>query len=211
MSAEIDLDALERALSRFMAIHIRPGTAIDAPALYDLLGLLTRFGIRVPADLSTFSRALVVLDGTLTTLSPGFSLADHARAVAAEWASERLQVQSLDELAKAEVIGLLPILRQLPRHADRIATQVERGELLARVSLFSTSEDRNFISRMVNRVMLGLLGAALGGISVVLISLPNQTLIASQEFFQVFGYIGLLGSAVLILRVVATVVREGLN
>jgi ubiquinone biosynthesis protein len=208
---EVDLDALERALSRFMSIHISPGSSVDAAALHDLLALLGRFGIEVPADLTTFSRALVILEGTLGTLSPGFSLPDHAQQVASEWAADRFSTEALDELARNEVLGLLPVLRQLPRHADRIATQIERGELLGRVSLFSTADDRNFLTKMVNRVMLGFLGAALGGISVVLLSLSKETLVTSQEFFEVFGYVGLLGSAVLILRVVASVVREGLS
>jgi ubiquinone biosynthesis protein len=208
---EVDLDALERALSRFMSIHISAGSSVDAAALHDLLGLLGRFGIRVPADLTTFSRALVILEGTLATLSPGFSLPDHAQQVASEWVSDRFNTESLGDLARNEVLGLVPILRQLPRHADRIATQVERGDLLVRVSMFSTPEDRNFVTKMVNRVMLGFLGAALGAISVVLISLSKPTLVTSQEFFEVFGYVGLLGSIVLILRVVASVVREGLS
>ena len=211
ISSEVDVDALERALGRFMAVHIAPGKAVDAEALYDLLGLLVQFGIRVPADLSTFSRALVILDGTLSTLSPGFSLAEHAKNVATEWAAERFDIASLDELAKTEIVSLLPILRQLPRHADRIATQVERGELRGRVSLFSTEEDRDFVAKMINRVMLGVLGAALGGISVVLITLSDETTVASREFFQLFGYVGLLGSVVLMLRVVGAVIREGLS
>jgi ubiquinone biosynthesis protein len=208
---EVDLDALERALSRFMSIHISPGSSVDAAALHDLLALLGRFGIQVPADLTTFSRALVILEGTLGTLAPGFSLPDHAQQVASEWAADRFSAEALDELARNEVLGMLPILRQLPRHADRIATQIERGELLGRVSLFSTAEDRSFITKMVNRAVLGFLGAALGGISVVLLSLSQDTFVTSQEFFEVFGYVGLLGSVVLILRVVASVVREGLS
>jgi len=208
---DVDLDALERGLSRFMATHVRPGAAVDVGALHGLVDLLTRFGIMVPSDLTTFSRALVILEGTLGTMCPGFSLPDHATQVASEFAAEQFRADNVGELAKHELVTLLPVLRQLPRHADRIATQVEKGELLARVSLFSTAEDTGFISRMVNRVMLGFLGAALGVISVVLLSLARDTTIAPPAFFELFGFVGLLGSVVLIFRVVAAIIRDGPN
>ena len=37
----------------------------------------------VPAELTTFSRALVILEGTLATLAPGYKLSEHAQGKAA--------------------------------------------------------------------------------------------------------------------------------
>ena len=51
----------------------------------DLLGLFFAFGINLPPEFSTFFRALVTLEGTLTTLSPGY-LVIEAAEIAAEWA-----------------------------------------------------------------------------------------------------------------------------
>ena len=79
---DVEDGALERALARFMAVHLAPGAAIDGAVLSDLLQMLTTFGIRVPAELTTFARALVVLEGTLQTISPGYRLADKAQAFA---------------------------------------------------------------------------------------------------------------------------------
>jgi len=53
---------LERALARFMARHLSSGTP-PTPAMFnDLLQLLFTFGVVIPAELSTFFRALVTLD-----------------------------------------------------------------------------------------------------------------------------------------------------
>ena len=48
--------------------------AVDPSVLQDLVAMLARFGIRLPADLVVLSRALVTLDGTLRVLAPEMSL-----------------------------------------------------------------------------------------------------------------------------------------
>jgi ubiquinone biosynthesis protein len=64
-------DQLERALARFMARHLGAGAAPSAAMFNDLLQLFFAFGITLPPEFSTYFRALVTLEGTLTTLQPG--------------------------------------------------------------------------------------------------------------------------------------------
>src|SRR5439155_1148681 len=85
-----DDDQFERALARFMARHLGPGAAPTAAMFNGLLQLLFSFGLALPAEFSTFFRALVTLEGTLTTLSPGYLVIDAAQRVASEWARERM-------------------------------------------------------------------------------------------------------------------------
>jgi ubiquinone biosynthesis protein len=209
---DVDPDALERALSRFMAEHVAPGAAIGASAVHDLMQMLTTFGIRVPAELTTFSRALVILEGTLATMCPGYKLSEHVQGIAQEWAAEKFDPGSMDELVKAELIQQLPTLRQLPRHADRIADLIERGTLTTRVSLFSTPADVHLVTKLVNRFTLAFLGAVLGLISAVLMGTDRGPILADgTQLLHIFGAIGLACGSVLMLRVVAAIVRDGLN
>ena len=60
----------------------------------------------------------------------------------------------LEEMAKQELLRLAPVLRRLPRHVDRVATLAERGDLRARVSLFSADEDVRVVTRLLNRAVL---------------------------------------------------------
>lgn len=212
IGADVDADALERALARFMSVHVAPGASIGAAAVHDLMQMLTQFGIRVPAELTTFSRALVILEGTLGTMSPGYKFSEHAQDMAEEWAAEKFAPGSLDEVVKTELITLLPTLRQLPRHADRIADMAERGTLTTRVSLFATETDTNFMTKMVNRFTLALVGAVLGVISAMLLGTTQGPMLADgTQLLHIFGAIGLASGVVLMLRVVAAIVRDGLN
>src|SRR5205814_7974131 len=54
-----DDDRFERALARFMGRHLRAGAMPSAAMFNELLQLLFSFGLVLPAELSTFFRALV--------------------------------------------------------------------------------------------------------------------------------------------------------
>ena len=207
-----DDDQLERALARFMARHLAPGSAPSAAMFNDLLQLFFSFGISLPPEFSTFFRALVTLEGTLTTLSPGYLVIDAAQQIAAEWARERLTPASLEQLAREELIGLAPLLRRVPRHFDRLATMVERGNLRARLSLFADDDDVALATKLLNRVVLAFLGATVGLISVILLGTrggPDFT--GNTSLFQFFGYFGLFCSTVLVMRVLVAILHDGLN
>jgi ubiquinone biosynthesis protein len=92
---DVDHEDLERALSRFMTRHLAPGMVPSAAMFNDLLQLFFTFGINLPPEMSTF-RALITLEGTLTTLSPGYPVIDRAEAIAGEWMRARLAPSSLE-------------------------------------------------------------------------------------------------------------------
>ncbi len=208
-------DALERALARFLARHVQPGQAVGASAIADLMQLLSSFGIDVPVEFTTFGRALVVLDGTLITLAPTFSFSEASQALATEWVTARTDDEGepdLEAIARDELIAQLPTLRDLPKRADRVLRQAERGELTTRISLFARDDDQRFVAKMVNRLVLAFVGGVLGLLSVVLLTTTNGPIFAGEvTLLNFFGYLGLFGGVVLLLRVVAASVREGLN
>ena len=212
MRHRVDDDQFERALARFMARHLARGAAPSAAMLNDLLQLLFAFGVTLPPEFSTFFRALVTLEGTIVTLSPGYQVIQAAQDLAAEWAGERLTAGSLQELARDELLSLAPLLRRAPRHLDRVAGLVERGDLRARVSLLGDEHDLRALTRLVNRVVLAALGGVVGVLSVILLGTGGgPPFTGDTSLFQFFGYFGLFCSTVLILRVIVAILHDGLN
>ena len=208
----VDDEELERALARFMARHLGPG-AVSSPAMFnDLLRLVFDYGINLPAELSTFFRALIVLDGTLTTLAPGYQTIDAAERVAREWISARITTDSLQEVAREELLRLAPMLRRLPTQVDRMLTTAQRDGIRTRVSLFADDRDVRVMTLLVNRFVLALTGGAVGLVSVLLISIDGGPGFAgSTSLFRLFGYFGLFCATVLIMRVLVAILRDGLN
>jgi len=197
-----DENALEQMLAAFMTRHLGPGMTPDAALIRDLLAMLGQAGIAFPPALGTVFRALIILDGTLRSLAPGFDPAAESQAIARQFAGDQLTPASLRDAAADELLTLLPMLRKLPRRADRITAALAEGRFTTSLRLFSDPNDVSVLTTLVNRAVLGLLGSALGVISVVLLLAPRSPRIASGiTVLQLLGYTGLFLAITLILRV----------
>jgi ubiquinone biosynthesis protein len=204
-------DVLERTLAQFMAQHLGPGMVPDASMFNSLFRLLVNFGLVFPPMISAVFRAIITLEGTLITLSPGFDIISETAELASSWLGQMLSPASLREAATDEALGLLPVLRKLPRRLDRIAASLEHGSLTASTRVLANESDRRFVRALVGRAVLAFLGATLGIMSVMLIGTRGgPTFFPGTSLFHLLGYVGLFFSTVLILRVVIAISREGI-
>jgi ubiquinone biosynthesis protein len=204
-------DVLERTLAQFIAQHLGPGMAPDASMFNSLFRLLVSFGLVFPPMIGGVFRAMVTLEGTLITLSPGFDIVSETGSLAGSWLGQMLSPTSLREAATDEALGLLPVLRKLPRRLDRIAASLEHGSLTTSMRVLANESDRQFVGALVGRAVLAFLGATLGIMSVMLIGTRGgPTFFPGTSLFHLLGYVGLFFSTVLILRVVIAISREGI-
>lgn len=207
-----DDEQLERALARFIARRLGPGAVPNAAMFNELLQIFFTFGVSLPPEFGTFFRALVTLEGTLTTLAPGYLMIEATQRLAEDWAKDRMAPASLNEMAQKEVLSLAPVLRRLPVHLDRIATIIERRDLTARVSIFSEEADVRLVTRLANRAILTALGGITGVVAVLFLNMQGGPPFAGgTTLFHFFGYSALFCSAVLVMRVVVAVLHDGLN
>lgn len=204
--------ALERALARFLSENVGAGRAVTAKALNDLIPLLATFDIRLPSELSVFFRALVLLDGTARTISPGYSLVDGMGRVFEHGMPTAEPGASVQDRLVQGLLAELPRLQRLPSQVDRPASLAGRGELRTRIALFSTEQDARVITTLVNRLVLGLAGALLFiGSTLLLMVSDGSSSSINTSLTRTFGYVGLALAATMLLRVVAAIVREGYN
>jgi ubiquinone biosynthesis protein len=203
-----DRDQVERALAGFMAAH-SGADMLSAAAMSDLLSLTAQLGIALPGDAAVMFRAMATLLGTLEALSPGFPVVDRVTDAAGGELQERVMPTSLAELLQREGASLVPIVKRLPRHLDRIATQVERGHVATRVSLFAERRDVAVLERMVNKLVLTALSLGLLAISVMLLGAEAGPEIETRGFYltELFGWVGLFAGTVLLLRVMLDALR----
>jgi ubiquinone biosynthesis protein len=210
-------DRLERTLAQFLAQHLGPGMVPDAAMFTTLFQLVAEFGLVFPPVIAAVFRAMITLEGTLARLAPGFQIVEETQTIAASWLGEALGPAALRDAATDQALGLLPVLRRLPRRLDRITTSLERGTLTTSVRLLADDRDRQLVASMAGRAVLAFLGAAFGVISVLLIGVHGGPLLVpaaagtgGTSLFHVFGYAGLFFSLVLTLRVIIAITREGI-
>lgn len=206
---EVDGRALERSLARFMARHISAGAKLGSAMLNELLQMLTSFGILLPASTSAMFRALVTLEGTLNRLVPGYPLIEAAQAIGGDLVREQYGEDQLKEIAQQEVIKLVPVLRRIPRHMDRIAALAQQGELTGRISLFSTERDVAVVKDLLGRIILVVVGLTFMLVSVLLIRTEGgPSLTGETSMFEMLGYVGSFLGLILLLRVTLSALRD---
>ena len=206
---ELDEQRLERALGQFMAVHLGGGTAPSTEMFTDLFRLGSRFELTIPAEVGTVLRALATMEGTLTLVEPGFDLVVEARQYAAAHVTGQLSPRAVQKAAAEELMALLPLLRRLPRRADRITGAMEQGRFGVNVRLFADERDRRVVADLTNRFLLTLLCAATGIGAVLLIGAPGGPQIASGvSLFQMIGYNLLIVASILVLRVLFAIFRN---
>ena len=200
-------DALEETLAAFMTRYLGPGMTVDAALIRNLLTVLATAGITFPPVISGVFRTLTVLDGTLRALDPGFDIAAESQALARQFAGQQFTPASLRDAATGELLTLLPMLRKLPRRADKITAAMAQGRFTTSLRLFSDPRDVSVITTLVNRAVLGLLGSALGVVSVILLLVPRSPRITTGiTLLQLLGYTGLFLAITLILRVAVEII-----
>jgi len=201
---------LEQALAAFLTRDLGPGMTPDAGLIRDLLAVLGHAGVSFPPVIAGVFRTMMTLDGTLRVLAPGLDLGVEAQAMARELAGEQLGPRSLRDAAATELLTLLPMLRRLPRRADQISAALASGRFTSNLRLFSDPGDVTLVTSLVNRAVLALIGAALGGMSVfLLLTRVSPPVARGLSLLQLFGYIGLFLSVTLLLRVVLEILRPG--
>jgi ubiquinone biosynthesis protein len=205
----LDEQTLHRTMGTFMAEHLGPGTTPDADMFTDLIRLVTANGLAIPGELATAFRALAVAEGTLRMLSPSFDIVEQSRSFAAAHARQTLRPESLRAAVNDELQQLLPQLRKLPRHIDQLAAAAEQGRLSVRVRLLADPRDRKAITSLVNLVILAFLGGMTGLMATLLLSASGgPQLTPTMNLFQLFGYIMIIVSGLLLLRVMYEIFRR---
>lgn len=207
---DVDVRVLDADIEMLLSRHLRSGAGIGSAAFQDLATLVGHHGIRLPRWFGTLTRTLVTLEGTLTSVRPSFSLVDAGRRHAEQRGLSGSVPQDLQAVLREEAMMQLPRLRRLPEQVDELIGQAVTGRLSARLSVFANPRDQQVVTRLVDRMVLAVIAASTGIGSVVLLASDSGPVLRDELLVnELLGYVGLTAAAVLALRVVAGVIRDG--
>ncbi|WP_069171848.1 ABC1 kinase family protein [Streptomyces griseus] len=205
---QLDERQLERALGRFMARYLSPGSTPHRDMFSELFLLVAQHGLTVPPEVAATFRALATVEGTVERLVADFDIVAQARTFAAARVREQLSYERVKESLIEEALSLTSVLRRLPRRVDRISSAVEGGRLGVRIRLLADERDRRFVRGLVHDVLLTFLGGVIALVGAVLLSIDGKpTVIGSVSLSQLIGYNLLVVSFILVLRVVFSISR----
>ncbi|MET0853267.1 MAG: AarF/UbiB family protein [Microterricola sp.] len=205
---DIDEIALRRQIGVFVATKLGPGSSLDVTVFTEMVRMLADNRIAVPTELALAFRAVATLEGTLRVLSPEFDILTEAGGYAKERVAAGLTPKAIFTSVNDELLSVLPIVRRLPARIDRLSGALAEGRLSVNVRLLADRRDRALIRDLVNLVVVTVLAAAFGIMAaMLLISDAGPQVTPSLSLFQIFGYMLVLLSGVLALRVFFDVFR----
>jgi ubiquinone biosynthesis protein len=199
--AELDRSSLSVDLADYIAHYGSQSLeSLDlSSSLNELIDLIHRYRISLPARMAMLLKALVTLEGTGKLLSPRFSLLDVMKPYRKKMLLRRLspgrQIRKLRRLSW-DIRRLLDVL---PRGLGEIVEQVQAGK-------FDVHLDHRGLEPSVNRLVLGMLASALFLGSSLMISRDVPPMLFGVS---VLGATGMLMSIFLGLRLWRAINKSG--
>lgn len=205
---DIDETGLRRQIGVFVATRLGPGAALDVTVFTEMVRMLSANRISVPSELALAFRAVATLEGTLRYLSPDFDILTEASGYASERVTAGFKPKALFTSINDEVMSLLPLVRRFPARIDRLTGALVDGRFTVNIRPFADQRDRALVRDLVNLIAVTFLAAAFGIMAVMLLtSTGGPQVNATLSLFQIFGYLLVILSGVLTLRVLFDVFR----
>lgn len=204
----LDPQALEAEISVVLTERLRAG-GFDPKGLQEIIDVMRRHELPVPATFTVLARALLTLEGTLRTLDPGL---DTAAAASQQLGTAMKSQGDMRSVAQAEFLRALPSLRALPALVEDIGLQVRSGRLHLSVDPVA-GRTQSQVTRWIDQALftviagLGLVASAVLLVGAAIAADPSQDNVG-LDALRVVGWLGLVVSGVMLMRVVAQILRR---
>jgi ubiquinone biosynthesis protein len=208
--ADLDETALSADVADFVGAYTTQ--SLDrfdlAGALNDMMEIIRRYHILLPAQAATLIKVLITLEGTTRLLSPQFSLMEIMQPFHRRMLLERLSPLRQWRKFRRLRLELEQLFEILPRRLIDILEQVQTGT-------FDVHLDHRGLGPSVNRLVLGMLASALFLGSSLMLSQEVPPLLFPETTFlglhklSVFGVSGCVVAVMLGLRLLRAIGKSG--
>jgi ubiquinone biosynthesis protein len=178
----------ERLFDRLSGASLRELSA--AQFMGDVMSIALRHGLQLPGELVTMLRGIAISEGTGTTLYPGFELIEFAVPyIKRFWSEERSPMTMMPRMAQSALDGVEFTL-DLPRRANRLLNQIERGQFEVNISQKIIDELTGKLQKMTNRMAISMiLSAVIIALSLVMVVYKSDTWQNLGDFIFGFAFI----------------------
>lgn len=198
---ELDADELRSELGEFLAEY---GTQnLDefdlSGALNHMMEIIRKFYIILPSRVSLLIKVLVMLEGTSQELSPKFDIIQILRPYQVKIIRNRMAPDRLLKKAKRNILDWNRLIETAPRDLTDILSQIKRGK-------FDVNLEHRKLDSVANRLVMGILSAALFVGSALILSFKVPPLV---KHVSVFGALGCMGAVFMGFLLVREIQRSG--
>ncbi|OUD14694.1 ubiquinone biosynthesis protein UbiB [Thioflexithrix psekupsensis] len=161
--------------------------------LGDLIALLRRNHLSLPADLAMMVKVFITLESLGRQLDPEFNLVEEARVILRQLFLKRYSPQAVLKRTQRALQESSSLLLELPRDLRRFIKLLRTGSLQHRISIIELNEFSNRLDRAASRLSMSFVTAAfIIGTSVVVAS-DNSTSLFGIPLFEWLSLGAMLG------------------
>jgi ubiquinone biosynthesis protein len=162
---------LQRDLAHLLETYAS-GSLQDVAAVQvanDITALAFRHRLQLPTELVMLLRVIAMSESTGMNLDPELKLMDFAAPYLKQFWLERRSPQAMAARLGQAALDATELSLSLPRHASRLLSRLERGDVEFNVNLESLRESITQMQRMTNRLALAIiLGATIVALGLIL-------------------------------------------
>ncbi|WP_107839364.1 ABC1 kinase family protein [Metasolibacillus meyeri] len=212
-AAEVDEEEMEQAIGQVLLKITYAENVHTDELIYSIFSIVREFGLHFYPSVSTALRALVTLDGTLSTIDPKFAIFEEARAFSSHYIEASMKRPFKEPLAtknrlEEELALILPAIRKIPRRMNRMFKKMESGKVILHHDVFSDKHNAMFVMQLFSRFVLLFVGITFGIISVALLAISQFMHTAYAIYLNTVAYVGLFLCAILLVRLSIQAIRD---
>lgn len=149
---------MERLLERYLGDSLEQMDI--ATALHEILELIREHGLRSPASLALLFKAVAIADGMVLAITPETPLTHFLEPIAKRVTSAKLAPAAWARRARTSAMEAAELSVELPRHADRVLADLERGNLRVWARIEDLDPMLTRFEHMVERANATMIAAA---------------------------------------------------
>ena len=158
--------------------------------LSDLVTILRRHHLTLPADLTLLVKTFITLEGMGRELDPSFDMAGEAMPLLEEAMRVRYTPAAIIKRGWETTGETLSILAGLPQDVSRLLRSARRGRLEIHIDVTHLKRVGNQLDSAANRLVVGIVVAALIIGSSIVMTVTGGPSLIGLSFFALLGFSG---------------------
>jgi ubiquinone biosynthesis protein len=167
--------------------------------LNEVMAILRRYRLALPADLSLLVKAFISLEGMGRELDPEFDMAGETQPVLQRAMREHYAPALVAQRGQESVQELLSLVTGLPRDLSRLLRAARHGRLNTRIEVPHLQRLGSQLDRAASRVVVGIVVAALIIGSSIVMTVPGGPTLLGLPLFGLLGFLGAIGGSLWLL------------
>jgi len=176
-----------------------------AAMLGDLTGLLRQHHLALPADLALLFKSFITLEGMGRALDGAFNMAEEALPLLKHAVRARYRPKALMQRGWRALDEAFSLIGGLPQDLARLLRAARRGRLEVHIDIASLDRVGNQVESALNRLVVGLVVAALIVGSSIVMTVPGGPTLLGLPFFGLLGFVGAVAGS---LWLIASISRS---